>query len=61
LTDKAVVPGFRRGRAPRRLLEARFGEAVREQVKEELITRSYQEALEEHSLEPVGTPDVENV
>ncbi len=61
LTDKAVVPGFRRGRAPRRLLEARFAEAVREQVKEQLITRSYQEALEEHSLEPVGTPDVENV
>ncbi len=61
LTDKAVVPGFRRGRAPRRLLEARFAEAVREQVKEQLITRSYQEALEEHCLEPVGTPDVENV
>jgi len=61
LADSAVVPGFRPGRAPRRLLEARFGDAVREQVKEQLIGRSYQEALEEHSLEPVGMPDVENV
>jgi len=61
LSTEAVVPGFRRGRAPKRLLETRYGEAVRNQVKEQLISRSYQEALEEHDLEPVSTPDVENV
>lgn len=61
LAANAVVPGFRRGRAPRRLLEARFGQVVREQVEERLIARSYQEALQEHNLEPVGSPDVSNI
>ena len=61
LATTAVVPGFRRGHAPRRLLRTHFGEAVQEQVKERLISRSYREALQEHELEPVGSPDVSDV
>jgi trigger factor len=61
LMTSAAVPGFRRGHVPRRLVEARFGEAVRDQVKEQLITRSYEEAVEQYHLEPVGTPDVQDV
>jgi trigger factor len=61
LMTSAAVPGFRRGRVPRRLVEARFAEAVRDQVKEQLITRSYEEAVAQHHLEPVGTPDIQDV
>jgi trigger factor len=42
-------------------VETHFGEAVRDQVKEELITRSYEEAVAQHHLEPVGGPDVQDV
>jgi len=61
ITARAAVPGFRRGRAPRRLLEARLGDAVHDDVKESLIGRSYEEALEQNDFEPVGTPDVQNI
>ena len=37
LGHEAVLPGFRKGRAPRRLLEKRFGKETAEQVKLRLI------------------------
>ncbi|MHC4418360.1 MAG: trigger factor family protein, partial [Planctomycetota bacterium] len=33
LRKEAIVPGFRKGRAPRRLLEKRFGKETDEQIK----------------------------
>ncbi|MBN2317221.1 MAG: trigger factor family protein, partial [Sedimentisphaerales bacterium] len=37
LGKEAVVPGFRKGRAPRRLLEKRFSKEIGEQVKLKLL------------------------
>ena len=36
LQKESIVPGFRKGRAPRRLLEKRFGKETNEQVKLQL-------------------------
>ncbi len=60
LRGEAQVPGFRRGRAPQRLLEKRFGEAVRDDVKARLITECYTQAIEEQKLEVIGQPEVKN-
>jgi len=38
LRKEAMVPGFRKGRAPRRLLEKRFGKETTEQVKLKLLS-----------------------
>lgn len=56
LRSEAVVPGFRRGRAPLKLLEKRFGSEVGEQVGTNLIGGSYQAAIEKESLDPLGDP-----
>ena len=61
LAPKATVPGFRQGKAPRRLLELRFGEQVLDEVKESLIAESSQEALEKEGLKPLTEPKVDNV
>jgi trigger factor len=37
LRKEALVPGFRKGRAPRRLLEKRFGKETSEQIKLKLL------------------------
>jgi len=37
LRKEALVPGFRKGRAPRRLLEKRFGKDTTEQIKLKLL------------------------
>lgn len=50
----AQFPGFRPGKAPRRLVEARLGPRVLDDVKERLVETVVGEAIEEKGLEPVG-------
>ncbi len=54
------LPGFRRGRVPRGLLEARFGrDFLYEDVQQELIREILPTVLEEEKLNPVSTPKTE--
>src|SRR5438105_5858422 len=46
LINDAIVPGFRKGRAPRRLLEKRFGSEVGDQVLTKLVSSAYMAAIE---------------
>jgi trigger factor len=59
LGHEAVLPGFRKGRAPRRLLEKRFGKETAEQVKLKLIADSSQVALKDKELDVLGDPEVD--
>ena len=60
LTSKARIEGFRPGRAPRSLVEARLGPAVvREEVVELMVPEVVRQALEERSIDPIESPDVE--
>ncbi len=60
LSNDAVLPGFRKGRAPRRLLEKRFAESVQGDVKNQLLSESYHQALEAQGLDVIGEPDVKD-
>ena len=60
LRDDAVVPGFRRGRTPQRLIEKRFGTAVRDDVRGQIISESYSQAIEEEDIRVIGEPDVKD-
>src|SRR5277367_6593463 len=42
LQRDAVLPGFRRGRAPKRLIEKRFGGDMRNTVKQQLVAEAYE-------------------
>src|SRR5487761_472651 len=60
LVAKAKIEGFRPGRAPRQLVEARVGPAaLREEVVETIVPEVVQQALREKSLDPIDNPDVE--
>ena len=60
LVSRAKIEGFRPGRAPRALVEARLGQAVvREEVVETMVPEVIRQALEEKSLDPIDNPDVE--
>jgi trigger factor len=56
LLRDAEVPGFRKGRAPRALVEKRFGSDVGETVKTRLLSRAYVAATEKESLNVLGDP-----
>jgi len=57
LSAEAALPGFRPGRAPRRLVEKRFGDAVRKETKSQLISSAYSQAIQEHKLIVLGEPE----
>jgi trigger factor len=59
LEHEAQVPGFRPGRAPRRLVEKRFHEAVEEETRVKLISESLTKALDEQKLDVIGEPDLD--
>jgi trigger factor len=62
LASRAKLEGFRPGRAPRALVEARLGPAaIREEVVETIVPEVVQQALREKSINPIDNPDVEVV
>jgi len=60
LASRAKIEGFRPGKAPRALVEARIGSAVlREEVVETMVPEVVRQALDEKSIDPIDNPDVE--
>lgn len=59
--SQAELPGFRKGRAPRRLIEKRFGGAVSKQAKETLVGGAVQSAVQEHKLRVLGNPYAKDI
>jgi len=60
LASQVRLPGFRPGKAPRKLLEARFGrEAMLDQVVSDALPGRYSEAVTTSDLRPIGQPDIE--
>jgi trigger factor len=60
LVQKVDVQGFRRGKAPRSLLERKLGkEYIYQEGLDELITETYRSALKEHELTPITKPELD--
>jgi trigger factor len=61
VVKKAKIPGFRPGKAPKAVVEKHYGDEVRNEVMNRLVTENYLRALQEHNLNPVDVPHIENV
>lgn len=57
LVPEAQVPGFRSGRAPRKLVEKQFKDRVTEQVKGSLLMDSLSQVTESQDFSAIGEPD----
>jgi trigger factor len=57
MMDSAAVPGFRAGRAPRKLIEARFRKDVAEKVKGSLLMDSLTQVTEDQKFSAISEPD----
>lgn len=60
LRQHAAIPGFRAGRVPSKLLEKKFSNDIKDQVRRNLISESYQQAMEKNNLQVLGEPEFEN-
>lgn len=60
VVKQVTVPGFRKGKVPRRIFEARFGvEALYQDALDIILPQAYQKAVEETGIEPVDQPEVD--
>jgi trigger factor len=54
------IPGFRRGKVPRQIIDQRFGrQTVIDQAVNDAIPRLYFDALQENDVEPMGQPTLD--
>lgn len=60
VVQKVNVPGFRKGKVPRGIFEARFGiESLYQDAIDILLPEAYTKAVEEAGIEPIDRPDVD--
>jgi trigger factor len=60
LAQKYVVPGFRKGHAPRSMLERMVGkEAIYHDGLEDLMESSYRDAVRQNDIKPLGQPELD--
>lgn len=62
LANRVNIPGFRKGKAPRRILEMNIGkEAILDEAFDRVAQKAFDEALKQENLEPVDRPQVDIV
>ncbi|MFD2369915.1 trigger factor [Brevibacillus sp. GCM10020057] len=60
VVNKVQVPGFRKGKVPRKMFEARFGvESLYQEALDILLPVAYGQAVKETGIEPVDRPEVD--
>lgn len=59
LSRNVRMDGFRPGKVPFKVVQKRYGAQVRQEVVNEVLQRTYGEALTQESLNPAGTPAVD--
>lgn len=62
LANRVNIPGFRKGKAPRRILEMNIGkETILDEAFDRVAQKAFDEALKQENLDPVDRPQVDIV
>jgi len=62
LVKRVNVPGFRKGKAPRAVLERHVGqESLLNEALDEMLPRAYEKALKEQEIDAIAQPEIEVV
>ncbi|AIT61680.1 trigger factor [Corynebacterium doosanense] len=60
IAQQVSIPGFRKGKAPKQLIDARYGRGpILEQVINDMLPTRYQQACEENDLKVIGQPAID--
>lgn len=57
----ARIPGYRPGKAPRKVIEAKFKKEIQDELTKKLVSKSYHEAIEQKGLRVVSLTNLEDV
>ena len=59
ISKNAQIPGFRKGKAPQKLIEGNLDEAkIKEEILKKLLPQTYLEAINENKLNPIISPQI---
>ncbi len=61
LKHEAIVPGFRKGKAPIKLIQKKFEKYVRNEVESKLISEAFRKLVKDHELRPLKEPEIEGI
>ena len=61
VAKQAEVPGFRKGKIPRSILEKKFRASVEQDVLDRILPDALYKAVDEHKLKIVGQPRIEDL
>jgi trigger factor len=61
LQHEAEIPGFRRGRAPRKLIERKFSKHVKSEVDGKLVNEAFRKLVKDKEFKPIRLPDIEGL
>jgi trigger factor len=61
LSRQARIPGFRKGKVPRSVMEKRFGQAIEQETVEKVMSDAYRQALEQEKLQPISQGSIDNI
>lgn len=59
LQQQATIRGFRKGKAPLSTIRSMYRDTARRDVLDDLIQKSYIEALQKHELDPLNMPAIQ--
>ncbi|MCH2149784.1 MAG: trigger factor family protein, partial [Phycisphaerales bacterium] len=51
------LPGFRKGKVPRAVVEKRFGEAIGDETRNEIVKEALQQAIAENEFDLLNNPE----
>ncbi len=62
VVNRVNIPGFRKGKAPRHILERFYGaEIIKEEAIREVLPKHYMQAVEDTGIEPVDDPEFDDI
>ncbi|HEV8129814.1 MAG TPA: trigger factor, partial [Acidobacteriota bacterium] len=61
IASLARIPGFRPGKAPMGLIRNRFKSEIKDELIQDLLPRSYDEAVKSRELKPLALPRIEKL
>ncbi|KKS46338.1 hypothetical protein A2781_03730 [Candidatus Gottesmanbacteria bacterium RIFCSPHIGHO2_01_FULL_42_27] len=62
VTKESEIPGFRKGKAPKKMVEEKIDKGkIYEEVIKRIIPKAYAEAVSTHKLQPISSPKIEVV
>jgi len=61
LQEEAMIPGFRKGKAPIKLVQNKFNKAVRTDAVDKLVDESFHKLVKDKDLKPIGAPTADGL